>query len=186
MRLNGLPMTIQSFKSRRSVDDVFNFYENEWRGRAMAECTRTHKLNRHILGIKTADYYISIEARTTIQGTEGTITVSPDLARGVPKVTTRFPRSPAAAVVNLQEYEDGGATAEYISMQSARAVVVEVSEFQSLLARDGWSITLDRNAEVAPGGHVLEAQRGAEQAQLTFQPMHANGKTSITVIWKKS
>ena len=56
MRLNGLPMTVQTFTSRRSVDEIFSFYQSEWRGRSLAECTRTHKLDRNILGIKTADH----------------------------------------------------------------------------------------------------------------------------------
>ena len=112
--------------------------------------------------------------------------MSPSFDRGVRKVRTKFPHPQATAVVNLQEYEDAEVLAEHISMQSVRAVAVEVSEFTSLLTRDGWAITLNRNSESASGGHVIEMQRGAEQVQLTFQPMRAGGKTSITVVWKKS
>lgn len=185
MRMNGLPMTIKAFKTSASVDEVLHFYEHWWRGQGKADYTRSAQGEWRILGIKTDEHYITVQARSTLAGSEGTIAVSAD-PRTVKPVTTQFPHPKSTTVVTLQEYEDFGVQSEHITLLSQRVASIEAQEFANMLARNGWHLVLDQRATKTQG-HVIEAQKDAQQAQLSFLPGRDLGATTaITVVWKKS
>jgi hypothetical protein len=185
MRMNGLPMTIKAFKTSANVDEVIYFYERWWRGRGKADYTRDQLGEWRILGIKTDDYYITVQARRTLAGAEGTIAVSAD-PRSVKRSTTKFPHPKTANVVTLQEYEDFGVQSEHITLLSQRAASIEARDFAKLLVRGGWHLVLDQRATKAQG-HVIEAQKDAQHVRLSFVPGRDLGATTaVTVVWQKS
>lgn len=187
MRMNGVPMTIKRFSTSLSIDEVFNHYESWWRGRGFANLQRYPQGNEQVFSINTGEHHISIQAHALPRGTAGTITVSGDLLRSRQEVSTRFPHPPSASVAAFQEYEDAGVLAEHIDFISQRALRNEAADFRSRLLAEGWEIVLDQPAQSTNEIHVIEAQRGAELAQLTFQPGRSVGAaTSIIVIWRKS
>jgi len=186
MRLNGLPMTIKSFSTTMSVDDVLNYYEHWWSGRELAQYTRSKSGEWRMLGIHGEKVAVTIEARSALGGSEGTITVSPKLGN-VTKPVTQFPHPLMTKVVNLQEYDDDGIEAEHISMTSQRDVGSESSDFASLLKRNGWQLVISRRAASQADGYVIEAQKGGQQVQLVFkQNASSTERTGIAVIWIKS
>jgi hypothetical protein len=185
MRMNGLPMTIKAFKSSASVDDVINFYEHWWRAKGKADYTRTQQDEWRVLGIKTAENYITVQARSTLGGSEGTIAVSADPGKVKP-VTTRFPYPSSATVVTLQEYEDFGSLSEHITLLSQRAATIEAREFADVLTHSGWQLVLNQRA-IKTQGHIIEAQKDAQHARLSFMPGRDLGATTaVTIVWKKS
>ena len=185
MRMNGLPMTIKAFKTAASVDEVIYFYERWWRGKGKADYTRSQRGEWRVLGIKTDEHYITVQARSTLGGAEGTIAVSADPGK-VQRVQTRFPHPKSATVVTLQEYEDFGMQSEHITLLSQRAAGVEAREFAAILVRGGWQVVLDQRAKKT-SGHMLEVQKDAQHAQLSFMPGRELGATTaVTVVWKKS
>ena len=185
MRMNGLPMTIKAFKTSARVDEVIYFYERWWRGKGKADYTRSTRGEWRTLGIKTDEHYITVQARSTLGGSEGTIAVSGDPSK-VARVTTRFPHPKSAKVVTLQEYEDFGLQSEHITLLSQRAATVEAREFADMLVRQGWQLVLDRRATKTQG-HIIEVQKDAQHAQLSFLPARQLGATTaVTVVWKKS
>jgi hypothetical protein len=186
MRMNGVPMTIKRFTTALTVDDVFNHYESWWRGRGFANLQRYAQGDEQVFSINTGEHHISIQAKQTPQGTQGTITVSGDLLRARKEVKTRFPHPPSASVASLQEYEDAGILAEHIDFTSRRAVSNEAADFRGRLQAEGWEIVIDQQVQ-ANGVHVIEAQRGAQIAHLVLQPGRGVGAaTSIIVVWRKS
>lgn len=186
MRMNGLPMTIKSFQTSLSTDEVLNFYEHWWTGKALAQYSRSRQGEWRMLGIHSDKYAITIEVRSTLGGAEGTIAVSPKLGK-VERVATTFPHPISAAVVNLQEYDDAGVEAEYISMASTRSVSAEAHDFVNLLERDGWQLIIDRRARVQADAYIIEAQKGASHAQLTFKSNAVKtASTAIAIVWRKS
>lgn len=186
MRMNGLPMTIKAFQTTMGTDEVLNFYEHWWAGKALAQYSRSKQGEWRILGIHSDKYAITIEVRKTLGGAEGTIAVSPKLGK-VERVATTFPHPVSATLLNLQEYDDDGIEAEYISMSSARSVSAEAHDFASLLEREGWQLIIDRRAQVETDAYIIEAQKGANHAQLTFKPnVVKNANTSIAIVWRKS
>jgi hypothetical protein len=185
MRVNGLPMTIKAFQVGMSVEDVLRHYEHEYRGKELNEYVREQRGEWQSLGIHNDRYSITVQARKTLVGAEGTIAVSSN-PETVEEVTTRFPHSRSANVVELQEYDDSGIEAEHINFASSRDLTAELSGFTDALRRAGWGLVLSQPAQKS-AGHVLEAQKGGNHARLTFQRVREPGAaTTITVIWRKA
>lgn len=187
MRMNGLPMTLKAFESRLSPDAVLAYYQSQLKSSRSHETRRTVKSPWQVLMYRSHDYFITVHARATIRGSEGTILVSPALDPAVLQVRTDFPRPLTAHIVNLQQYDDAGMRSEYISLASDRAPFVEAQAFSQLLTREGWTMTSTRPTHETHRGFVLEAQRDAEHALLVIIPDAVRpSNTAIVVTWKKS
>lgn len=184
MRLNGVPMTIKSFTSPTNADEVLHQYEHRLRTGADMKTRRGLDGAWHVLAVMTDDYYATIRARNTPQGTEGVVIVTPPLAAMKPAKHTRFPHPDSASVVSLQEYDDSGIEAEHISFASRRSVAIEARAFAALLSRRDWQLlrsepTHDRN------GHVIEAQKSTGLAFIHLRRAESGGAT-ILVVWRKA
>lgn len=187
MRLNGLPMTLKAFQSRLSSDAVLHHYESWSRGVPRAQTRRSNNPPWQVLAIQSQCCYITIQARATLNGSEGTLAVSAALDRAELKTQTAFPRPSSASIVNLQQYEDAGVESEHISLSSTRSVTTEASAFSQALTRAGWRIIRNHRSSHTPRGHVLEAQKGAQHALLTILPDQVRPTgTAIVVVWRKA
>jgi|GEM_PF-997938 hypothetical protein len=184
MRLNGVPMTIKSFAAAMNAQEVLHYYERRLRG-SDTQTKRWFEGNDEVLGVLSDDAYITVRARNTPQGSQGTITVTPPLKKQRPLLRTRFPHPASARVVNLQQYEDDGIEAEHISLLSPRPVGSAAHEIAQLLRQHGWTIWRSEPMSHARGGHVIEAQKDASLAQLNLQRLKS-GETAILIVWKKT
>lgn len=183
MRMNGLPMTLKSFRSRLTPDALCQYYE-AMGNRQHVAIQRLRRGEWLVLSMNARDELITVQARQTLEGSEGTITVSPALTTVHLTIDTAFPHPATASIVNLQEYDDEGSEAEHISLASARSVAVETQAFIDRLQRDGWQAR--RRSTRAGGGQVIEAQKGAQHALLNLMRNHAAPGTAIVVVWRKS
>ena len=187
MRMNGLPMSLKAFESRLSPDAVLAHYESELRSSGSHDVRRSVNPPWQVLMLKSREHFITVYARRTGSGSEGTILVSPALDPGVLKLQTDFPRPSTARIVNLQQYDDSGMQSEHISLSSERTPYIEAQAFSQLLITNGWNIIDTRPTRESYRGFVLEAQRQAEQALLVIIPDAARpSTTAIVVTWKKS
>jgi hypothetical protein len=187
MSLNGLPMSLKTFTSPLDIDDLFRYYESWGRSHHIKESKRMRRDDWQVLGLKSMHHFVSIQARQTARGSEGTIAVSslPDAASL--NITTLFPHPASVKVVNLQQYQDRGLESEHISMVSFRSIALEARAFSEILTRNGWQLLRDGPAATLLRGHVIEAQRGGEHALMTLQPDRARPTTTaIVIIWRKS
>lgn len=187
MRMNGLPMTLKTFQSRLDPEHVLNHYESIAGRWGRNEYRRSTVNGNRLLSIRSARYHITVEARGTVRGCEGTITVSTPPEQSAAAVRTAFPHPPTARIVSRQEYEDDGIEAEHLSLSSARSATVEAQAFVTLLQREGWQIVRHQGMQEHFRGVLIEAQRGAQQALLTLQPDRSRpSATAIVVVWRKS
>jgi hypothetical protein len=187
MRMNGVPMTLQSIQSRLSPDALFDFYESSTRAQAHAEYRRSVNGEWHLLAISSLRRYVTIQVRPTIAGSEGTVTASTLPSPAGPLQSSEFPRPVTSRIVNLQEYDDAGIQSECISLQSSRSAAIEAWAFSTALTHSGWQIIRRESMRKTVGGIAIEAQRGAQQAMLTLQPDPLQpALTAIVVVWKKS
>jgi hypothetical protein len=187
MRLNGMPMTVKTFQAKLAPPDVFAYYERVASRWGHNEFRRSMRGGAELLAIRSQRYLVTIEARASISGSEGTITVSEAPERVKPVLTSRFPHPASARVVNRQEYEDDGIEAEHLSLASTRSPVVEAQAFVDALTRAGWQIARRQTMQTNGRGILIEAQRGAELAQLTLQPDQSRlATTAIVVVWRKA
>jgi hypothetical protein len=186
MRLNGVPMTIKSFASRSNADEVLHHYERQLRTSSSLKTKRAQEGKWRVLSVAGPSYFITIRARNTARGAEGTIAVSPALAGVSASTRTNFPHPPSMRVVNLQQYDDEGLEAEHISLISTRSVMIEAREFASLLTQHGWQLLRSEGTADRRGGHIIEAQKAAALAFINLQRLQRGGETSIMVVWRKA
>lgn len=181
MRINGVPMTLKTVRSHFQPQELFEHYEALLRGSDHMEARRAVHGEWHVLAIKSRQHYVTIQVHLSVEGSEGTITVT--AIPSTTKFTTEFPRPLTTRLLSLQEYDDAGVESEHISLSSPRAVAVETQAFLHELARDGWQAT----QRTAKRGAAIEAQRGAQQAFVMLQTNSAQpSSTTIVVVWKKS
>jgi hypothetical protein len=198
MRLNGVPMTIKSFASPTNADEVLHQYEHKLRTSSDMQTRRTQEQEWRVLAIRSKDAYVTIRARNTVRGSEGTIAVTPSLANLKPNKRTRFPCPESVQVLSLQEYEDGGIEAEHISLVSQRSVGIEAQAFAAVLLQQGWQLlrseatanNTGRRDGVHKGergtGYVIEAQKAAQLALVNLWRSASGGATTVMVIWRKA
>jgi hypothetical protein len=198
MRLNGVPMTIKSFSSPTNADEVLHQYEHALRTSSDMKTRRTQEQDWRVLAVMSKDSYVTIRARNTSQGSEGTIAVTPPLAQLKPSKRTRFPCPDSVQVVSLQEYDDDGIQAEHISLVSRRSVGIEAQAFASALSQQGWQLLRSeatannagsrggRHSSKRGHGHVIEAQKAAQLALINVWRNASGGATTIVVVWRKS
>ncbi|HEY8538740.1 MAG TPA: hypothetical protein VIL28_07720 [Steroidobacteraceae bacterium] len=184
MRLNGVPMTIKSFAASMNAQEVLHYYERRLRS-SNTQTKRWHEGENHVLGVLSDNAYITVRARNTAHGAQGTITVTPPLAKQRSMLRTRFPHPPSARVANLQQYEDEGIEAEHISFVSAHSVASAARELTQFLREKGWTVHRSAPMFQTRGGHVIEAQKDASLAHLSFRRLKS-GETAILVVWKKT
>jgi hypothetical protein len=186
MRLNGVPMTLKSFAAPVNAAEVLNHYERELRTSSDQKTRRSHEAQWRVLSVMAPKYFISVRARDTARGAEGTIAVSPPLSEARASTHTRFPHPDSARVVSLQQYDDEGIEAEHISLMSRRSVTIEAREFARLLAREGWQLQRNEGAADRRGGYIIEAQKAASLAVINLHRTERGGATSIMVVWRKA
>jgi hypothetical protein len=185
MRLNGLPMTLKSFSASGNADEVLNHYERELRRSSDQKTRRSQEAQWQVLSVMAPTYFITVRARNTARGAEGTIAVSPRLSEAKASTRTQFPHPESARVTSLQQYDDEGIEAEHISLISRRSVTIEAREFARLLSREGWQLL--RNETAADRrGYIIEAQKAAALAVVNLHRMERGGATSIMVVWRKA
>ena len=187
MRHNGLPMTLKSFHSRLSADDVLRHYEMRTKRGSTHESMRSRRGEWQVLAVRDGRFFVTIHARDLPSGSLGTIAVTTNPSDTTMSLATRFPLPSSMRIVNLQQYEDRGQQAEHISLLSARAPHLEAFSCAQLLRREGWQLIQDAPAATIERGHVIEAQKGAAHARLTFMPGRSGaGGTAIVIVWRKA
>jgi hypothetical protein len=184
MRMNGVPMTIKRFDSSANAAEVLHQYEHTLRTSSDMRTRRSQEGAWQVLAIMTDDYYATIRARDTTVGTEGTITVTPPLAKARAAKRTRFPHPQSAQVVSLQEYEDDGVEAEHIMLVSRQSVNREAREFAARLTQQGWQVLRSEPVQ-RRDGHIIEAQHAAALAFINVRRTESGG-TTILVVWRKA
>jgi hypothetical protein len=187
MRMNGLPMTLKAYRCRLAPDDVLEYYESAASHWGRNEFHRFSQGAARVLAIRSARYYITIEVKGTVGGSEGTITVSDSIQPRAPQIESQFPHPRTARLLSRQEYEDAGIESEHLSLASARSAAIEAQAFVQELTRDGWQVLRHEPMQTSTRGMVIEAQRGAQLAQLTLQPDQSLlSTTAIVIVWRKS
>ena len=175
MRMNGLPMTIQTFESRLMPGAVLSHYESLMKARGTRESRRSNNPPWQVLMLKAADHFITVHVRAVPRGSEGTILVSPALEPASLRMRTDFPRPASTRIVNLQQYDDDGAESEHISLSSHRASFTELQAFSQLLIGEGWSVLDTGVAAVLADGRLRSIGIG------TTGLVAASGAASVTL-----
>lgn len=183
MAMNGVPMSIKQFTSRRSAEKVLEFYERQWRESGLTP-RREGYGEYQTLGAGDDGIYFSVQARDHRGGSEGRITVSREVAE--PSRDTAFPLPRRTQTVSKIDSLDAGTRAESIVAYAPGSPLQNEQWFRRELERQGWAFDHYANESNA-AQKVLAFQRDAELCQLTLVPDQPGyrGKTMLLIHWVK-
>lgn len=185
---NGMPMSIQAFKSSRSIYEVLQNYKR-WlsdNGANQAAIFPSEGLNT--LGAGLGPFFISIQGKNqATYGSAGFIVVSlaPDSIN--PKIKTTLPLPDSSKIVTVQRYDDAGKRAESLTLTSPKAVTVVADSLRGNFEDDGWTSLPDYEKANSPESRLLAFQRGSEQLQAVLQrnDREIPAGTLIFITWIK-
>lgn len=185
---NGMPMSIQSFKSSRSIGEVLKNYK-QWlsdNGAVRAAIFNAEGMNT--LGAAMGPFFISIQGKNkTAYGSAGFIVVS--LAPGTikPKTETTLPLPDSAKIISVQRYDDAGKRAESLTLISSKAVETVASTLRENLEDDDWTPLPEYENANTLESRLLAFQRGNEQLQAVLQrnDRQIPANTLVFITWIK-
>ncbi len=183
MAMNGVPMSIKTFTSRRSAEKVLAYYEREWRESGLTP-RREGYGKYQTLGAGDDDVFFSVQVRDHRGGSEGRITVSRKVDD--PSRETAFPLPQRTQTVSKIDSLDAGTRAESIVAYAPGSPLQNEEWFRRELERQGWAFDHYANESDA-AQKVLAFARDAELCQLTLVPDQPGyrGKTMLLIHWVK-
>lgn len=178
---NGIPMSIQSFKSVASVNNVLAFYETQWAkpiregvpGYVRSEVGGWQVISRLEHGVNMV-----VQAKSGEQGgAEGFVSEAKVSAVSVnEKKINRFPRMSGSDVVSMTESSDAGRNASTFILTNHFSVESNSTYYQSKFQQMGWKSALN---QVNGGTSVLMFNKDGAQIDIAIS---ANDR-GLTVIY---
>ncbi|HJV76632.1 MAG TPA: hypothetical protein VJ654_20630 [Noviherbaspirillum sp.] len=163
MTLNGIPMRIQAFASKRSIGDIVEFYRRDWGNKHVENKLK----NVTVLGRATGEFYTTVQVTPAQGGSRVVIAVS-HLGGAATRAPVREFQAPITArLLSDMESSDAG--------KSSRHTVFT----------NNHSLELNRHRliEVMEGkGYSLEQEGVADSAHGTALFFRGAGKEAIAVI----
>lgn len=186
MLRDGLPMSIRAFKAKSGIDEVMGHYSHEWRKRALSPRENRQGKRQRILGVLDGDYYMTIQAFPTSQGSEGFIVVTADPAKISPDRKTSFPLPESLRIVRKDEYLDGEIAAETLTAVSDRSQRNEIGEISRHLRTNGWAEVSGPFDGSSLNVQVLEFQKSSQLVQVTVSSDKSLEQTTVLLHWRKN
>ncbi len=184
MRVNGLPMRATAFESALAPQDVIQFYQTTWRGRAGQLSDEKRVADWTVVSYTESTFHTTVQVRARQEGrgslgyigtTSRDGTERPDFsARGLPQ--------PAGSrVLSAVESDDPGRHNVQVTMMTPMSVSSSASYYASSLTRDGWTPeTRPKPAKTAGADPIYATyNRGPEQLDVVFSRDPASGQTYI-------
>jgi len=186
---NGLPVSIQNFKSRDSVKDLFFKYESKWKFKGFNQVVRSRNFGMKVLGIKEpSGVYYTVQARDTANGgSEGSLVVSMSPLETAVDTKTDFPLYPNSEVISKIESLDSDIRAETLTVLNNSSVNGIKYWYKSTMSRNGWQEQDTPDANFNKDAVTLTFQNQRQLCQITIigNSPDYDGKTVILIHWMK-
>ena len=164
MVLNGIPMHIRQFESRKSVQDVLEFYRDYW-PRGTAEKPGFTEIDAlapwKIITRVEGDFIMTVQVTEQGEGgSRGLLGMSklPDLERPPVETGKDFPKMKDSIVINDIESRDTGKRARTLQLANRYSVESNANYYRDHYINRGWTVEMDKNL----GGGNGQAQRFAQ------------------------
>lgn len=156
MRINGVPMRVESFQSSASQAEVVAFFEAHWRNSGNEKVAVTVAGADTLVGRPHGPFYQMVKVRSDGRaGSSGTLSVSQIL--GIqPRIDASGIPAPdrSAQAVNVVESTDAGLRSKQVLWLSKGNASALAGQYHASLLRSGWSLL---QQQAAPG-HADSAQ----------------------------
>lgn len=149
MRINGVPMRVQSFESKASKEEVVAFYASHWRaGSADSPVAVTPAGADTLVGRPHGPFYLMAKVRAADGGgAQGTLSVSQ--VEGIaPRIDASGIPVPAngAQAVNVVESNDAGKRNKQVIWLTKGSSATVAAQYHSTLTRAGWALLQEQSA----------------------------------------
>lgn len=187
MALNGVPMSIRSFKVNKSAQEVLTHYNRKWKTHSDAHIEPGKHGDFDTLGFAYNGYYHTVQVRNAHEGAEGLLVVSSELKPNQVDRSTDFPLPSNSQVVSKMESLDEGVRAETITVVNRQSASSNMSFFDWTLPSQGWVRQASQEPANLSDAIQLNFQNGRHLSQVTIQENNseAQGQTLIMVHWIK-
>ena len=163
MRQDGLPMAMQSLRSRRPLDETLARYRTRWSARGDVHVVR--RGGWRILVTRLGKHVRTLHLRESLEGVEGVYMVSADPARRTPRPEASLPLPASLEVIRQSSFTDAGRAAESLVLRGRFDVTGESAALLATMRANGWTPTIDEPARHQRGARLLGFARGRESVQ---------------------
>lgn len=182
---NGIPMSIQNFKTTKPAMEVIEYYKDQWENRVAEETVQQIKT----IGTEIDGYYFSVQIQELGLGTQGTLTVTPSLNshRVQASNNTEFPLIPDSLVISKIESMDRGVQSETLIAVNKDSVIDNENWLSIELVNQGWQRQENDTSISIQQNQPITYQRGKQLCQITLigDDPRFQGSSMILVNWTK-
>lgn len=182
MRINGVPMRVQSFESKASREEVVSYYKAHWQaGKGEpSQIAVTPAGADTLLGRPHGPFYLLVKLREAAGGgSQGTLSVS--RVQGIePRIDASGIPAPmrSAQAVNVVESIDAGKRSKQVLWMSKDSVATLAAQYHASLLRGGWKLLQEQNAlDGKPAAMVRMYGRDRQQLDVSVGADVQNGLT---------
>lgn len=180
---NGVPMQIQTFTSATSLDELMQFYRQQWTSDEQAAIE--NQLGEwYVIGQRQGDYYVTVQARQVGKNaSEGFIAVNQlkSLLSGRADVDDEFPRLGGTTLVSNTTTRDSSRAAKTLLMENSYTVNANGSFYAGELKSAGWALRKNfERPEAGRNTQVLHFEKDAEACAITLADA-GDGRTLIAI-----
>lgn len=147
--INGVPMDIRQFISRRSVDEVLEFYRNFWPKGTKKEpgFTETDALTPWNIITRVEDGYL-MTVQVTVNGDHGStgllgMSKLPD-PENLPKLGKGFPKMRGSYIINDIHSKDIGKRGRTLQLSNEFSVENNANFYRDHYTNKGWGTDMDQ------------------------------------------
>lgn len=150
MVVNGIPMHIRQFVSRKSVHDVLEYYRQYWPKGTEEKpgYTETDILTPWNIITRVEDGYL-MTLQVTEQGDRGShgllgMSKLPNLERDLPVLGKDFPKMRGSTVFNDIHSKDIGKQGRTLQLSNQFSVETNANYYRDHYTNQGWSVDMDK------------------------------------------
>jgi hypothetical protein len=204
MRLNGIPMRIQTFESDASKEEVVSYYVAQWKalaapdtnqasrgiphsGAASIPADRTATVTKHgnetIIARLVGPFYSMVKIKDAGPGrSEGTISNSLLKGIDVKLDPTGLPAPQDAVAVNVVEAIDQGKRNKQVLFLSKNSLSSAASYYENHLKSNGWNLLQEQSSPASAGQPAAVVRMYAKDQQQLDVAIGVDMQRRLTVI----
>jgi hypothetical protein len=182
MRVNGINSSIRRFTTKESLEDVLQFYHDEWsapRGDEPGYTVSNVNVPWTVISRIEDEHLMTVQVQSASNGGSGGFLSISRLPKGnrSPKLGENFPTMQGSHTLNEVLSEDPGQSGRTMLLGNKHDIQTNVAFYRGRFKNDGWAFDMDRSV----GGvtHVLALRKGRKTLNMVLTEVDKAGTRII-------
>lgn len=173
MTLNGMPMRIDVFSSRKTAAELLDFYRHEWGAQHVENTIR----GTTVIGRVQDEFYITVQIKPAANGAQGVIAVT--RMKTLAQVqSSGFHLPPGSRILSDMESEDFGKTSRHLVFTNTYSLDVNRDRLVDLMKEKGLSLERVGKPQEADGDALFFRGKNKEAIAVVARK---SGQTSVVL-----